>query len=213
MLRYWPFDAPPLATLYADVGGLLKTELGQEMVPAALTLVRSSVTDGQAECLRGAAASVREVVFGADDQGGGMLIASYDDAAFDPLLCLRAEGATPVQLPGATQALALSDSLIAHVPGLLLLGPEPSMKRALGGHTGTSVFPPELALANNEYVTWSATIEQDALHGTVLASSERFRIGVEANVTDAEAQDAEQVPPPGRPRWGGSTKPPACPRW
>jgi hypothetical protein len=192
MLRYWPFDAPPLAMLYADVGGLLHTELGKQVVPASLALAQSSLSDAEAQCLRGASDAVKEILFGADDRGAGILIARYDDAAFDPLPCLKAEGATPVRLEGAPEALALSDSLLVHLPGLLLVGPEPSMKQALRGQGKAHSLPPDLSLAANEFVTWSATIEQNALHGSLLASNEQFRIGVDANVSEADAQDLEQ---------------------
>jgi hypothetical protein len=78
------------------------------------------------------------------------------------------------------------------VPGVFLAGPEPSIKQALGAHVASGAVPGALALGANEFIVWSANIEQNALHGTLLASSDRFRLGVEADVSEADAKDAEQ---------------------
>src|ERR1700733_16181168 len=66
LLRYWAFDAQPRLALYADLGGLLRTELGRVVIPAALSLAQGAVNDAQAQCLRGAGDSVRDLVVGAD---------------------------------------------------------------------------------------------------------------------------------------------------
>src|ERR1019366_6080932 len=40
ILRYWGFDARPRLAAYADLGGLLRTELGRAVVPATLSLAQ-----------------------------------------------------------------------------------------------------------------------------------------------------------------------------
>jgi hypothetical protein len=190
ILRYWAFGAHPQLALYADAGGLLRTELGHSIIPASLSLAPDSITPEQARCLRGAADSVKDLAIGAED--GVLVIARFDDSAFDPALCVTALGAHPAQLEGAKQAFELHGTLIVHEPGVLLIGPERSVTLALRPRTGDSTFPHALALGPDEYAVWSARFDEDARgHGTLLASSERFRLGVEADVPSYIAGQVE----------------------
>jgi type IV pilus assembly protein PilA len=194
LLRYWAFDMHPRVALYADLGGLLHTELGRAIVPAALALAKGSLTDPQGQCLRAAGDSVRDLTVGADD-GGGVTVARFDDTAFDLAPCLQAAGAHATTIPGATQAFQVQEMVVVHEPGLLIAGPEALVSRAIARASttaGAAAFPDGLSLGPDEYVVWASHIAEDArLHGTLLASSERFRIGVEADVPLFIAQQVE----------------------
>ena len=191
LLRYWAFDAHPRVAAYADLGGLLHTELGRAVVPATLSLAQGTITPDQAQCIRGAADSVKDLAFGASEDGG-LVIARFDDSSFDPGTCLTAAGAHTAQLEGAAQAFELHGTLVVHQPGLLVMGPAANVRAALRPRTGESTFPHALTLGPDEYVAWTARFDEESrAHGTLLASSERFRIGVEADVPSFIAGQVE----------------------
>jgi type IV pilus assembly protein PilA len=191
ILRYWAFDARPRLAAYADLGGLLRTDLGRAVVPATLSLAQGTITPEQAQCLRGAADSVKDLAVGVSDDGG-LVIARLDDSSFDPGPCLTAAGAHAVQLEGAAQAFELHGTVVVHQPGLLLVGPTSNVKIALRPRSGESTFPHALTLGPDEYVAWAARFDEESrAHGTLLASSERFRIGVEADVPSFIAGQVE----------------------
>ena len=191
ILRYWGFDARPRLAAYADLGGLLRTELGRAVVPATLSLAQGTITPEQSQCLRGAGDSVKDLAIGVDEDGG-LLIARFDDSAFDPGPCLTAAGAHPTELEGAKQAFELHGTLVVHEPGLLLVGPRRNVTLALRPRTGESTFPHTLTLGPDEFLAWVARFDEEArAHGTLLASSERFRIGAEADVPSYIAGQVE----------------------
>ena len=191
LLRYWAFDARPRLAAYADLGGLLRTELGRAVVPASLSLAQGTITPEQAQCLRGASDSVKDLAVGVSDDGG-LVIARFDDSAFDPGPCLTGAGAHTAQLEGAAQAFELHGTVVVHQPGLLLVGPASNVKAALRPRSGESTFPSTLTLGPDEYVAWAARFDEESrAHGTLLASSERFRIGVEADVPSFIAAQVE----------------------
>ena len=191
ILRYWGFDARPRLAAYADLGGLLRTELGRAVVPATLSLAQGTITPEQSQCLRGAGDSVKDLAIGVDEDGG-LLIARFDDSAFDPGPCLTAAGAHPTELEGAKQAFELHGTLVVHEPGLLLVGPRRNVTLALRPRTGESTFPHTLTLGPDEFLAWAARFDEEARgHGTLLASSERFRISAEADVPSYIAGQVE----------------------
>jgi hypothetical protein len=183
ILRYWALDPRPRFAAYADLGGLLHTELGRAIVPATLSLAQSSITPEQAQCLRGAADSVRDLAVGVGEDSGSIVIARFDDAAFDPGPCLTAAGARPAQVGTGKPAFDLHGTVVVHEAGLLLVGSENHVTAALAPRSGESTFPHALALGPDEFVAWSMRVDEDTrARGTLLASSARFRLGVEADV-------------------------------
>ena len=191
LLRFWAFDTRPRLVLYADLGGLLHTDLGRTIIPSVIALSQGSISPDQATCLRGASESAKDLVAGADDHDG-LVVARFDDTAFDPAPCLKAAGALAVQLDGGKQALVLHRTYVVHEPGLLVIGSEGRVKQAMGPRAGASSFPHALTLGADEYLAWSAHVDEDVhLHGTLLASSERFRIAVEGDVPSFIAGQVE----------------------
>ena len=181
ILRYWAFEARPRFAAYADLGGLLRTEIGRAVVPATLSLSQGTMTPEQAQCLRGAADSVKDLAVGADD-GGGLVIARFDDTAFDAGPCLTAAGAHPVEVEGKP-GFELRGTVVVHEPGILLVGPQGHVRTALHPRSGDTTFPHLLALGPDEFLVWTVHVDEDTrAHGTLLASSERFRLGFEADV-------------------------------
>jgi hypothetical protein len=192
--RRWPFATQPRFVLYADLGGLLHTELGRMFVPAVLQLSAGSLTEEQSRCLRGATEGVREIAMGVDEDDG-VFIARFDEQAFDVRRCLAAAGASPVQVEGAHEAFSMKEGVVVHEPGLLLAGREKLVKDALHREGPSASFPAALSLGPDEYVAWAAKVdigEDVRAQGTVLASSERFRLGVSADLPGPLAARVER---------------------
>ena len=106
---------------------------------------------------------------------------------------MAAAGAQPTQIEGAREAWTVKSGVVAHEPGILLAGRAATVKRALAQRSAPKVMPQELSLGPDEYVAWSAHVE-DGIHaqGTVLASKDRFRIGVEAELPPPLAARVEK---------------------
>lgn len=191
--RYWTLGDRGKFVLYGDLSGLLQTDLARSFVPAVITLVKGAgVSDEQARCLQSAASSVREVAFGADNSDG-LMIVRFDEQAFQPSACLGATGMAKVQLEGAKEAYALKDGVMAYVPGIFLLGPESAVRTALSQAPGATSFPARLALAADEYLTWTANVDEELrAHGTLTASNERFRMSLHADMPAAIAERGEK---------------------
>jgi hypothetical protein len=190
--RYWAMGDTPRFALYADFAGLMHTELGAAIVPAALQLASGSLTADQARCLRGALDGVREIVFGADDDDG-LIVARIDEQALNPSTCLGAAGAKPVQLEGANEAYTFVDGTLVHEPGFLVLGRPAVLKRALAQRAAPKALPASMSLGPDEYVVWSAQLDEDVhVAGTVLASSSRFRVAVQADLPPRMAAGIEK---------------------
>jgi hypothetical protein len=178
--------------LYGDLSGLLKTDLARAFVPAVIAMVKGTVSDDQARCLQSAADSIQEVAFGADNSDG-LMIVRFDDQAFPPSACLAGAGMTKIQLEGAKEAYSLKDGVMAYVPGIFLLGPKQTVTTALSQAPGATSFPARLALAADEYLTWSANVDEELrAHGTLMASSERFRLSLHADMPSQIAERGEK---------------------
>jgi hypothetical protein len=190
--RYWTLGDKGKVALYGDLSGLLKTDLARAFVPAVIAMVKGTVSDDQARCLQSAADSIQEVAFGADNSDG-LMIVRFDDHAFQPSACLASAGMTKIELEGAKEAYSLKDGVMAYVPGILLLGPKQTVTTALSQAPGATSFPARLALAADEYLTWSANVDEELrAHGTLTASSERFRMSLHADMPSAFAERAEK---------------------
>jgi hypothetical protein len=190
--RYWAMGDAPRFALYADLAGLLHTELGASLVPAVMQVVRDALTADQARCLRGALDGVREIVLGADDDHG-VIIARIDEQAFKPSACVGPAGAQPVKLEGANEAYTLFDRTLVHEPGFLVFGRPAVLERALAQRAAPKPFPASMSLGPDEYVVWWATPDEGIhLAGTVLDSSTRFRVTVQADVPPPIASRIEK---------------------
>jgi hypothetical protein len=190
--RYWTFGDRGKMSLYGDIGGLLQTDLAKAFVPSVIALVKGTITDDQTRCLQTAAQSIREIAFGADDSNG-MLLVRFDEQTFQPSACLASTGMSKVQLEGAKEAYSMKDAVLAYVPGVFLIGPERTVTTALSQAPGATSFPARLALAPDEYLTWSANVDEELrAHGTLTASNERFRLSLHADMPRQIAERGEK---------------------
>lgn len=86
----------------------------------------------------------------------------------------------------------MGDTTIAHPPGLLVLGPAKNVAEALAPRSGPSTFPKDVSLGPDEYLEWTAQDEGIHASGALLASNERFRIGLEADLPPPLAAHIEK---------------------
>lgn len=189
--RYIPYDQFAFA-LYADLGGLLHTELGNAIVPAALSIAGTSLTTEQQRCIEGATANVKDGVLAANANDDAIMVLRYDDQAFDVAPCFIAGSGKPMQLEGAARAFSAGEGIVALVPGALIAGEKEQVKAALATHK-PAVLPPDIKLGQDEYLVWSGKFDaQTSAHGSLLETSKRFRIALDADVPAADAEEAER---------------------
>lgn len=193
MRRYWVVGDAPMFTLYVDLGGLLHTELGSAFVPAVLKLLSSSASPDQMRCLQGWLDGMHEYVMAGNDEHDALGITRFDDASLNLAQCIPAFGGQPTQLEGAREAYKLKDSTWVHEPGFVLIGSPAMLERALAHNAATKPFPASLSLGPDEYLSFSVTPEEGFhFEGTLLASSSRFRLGVQADLPSPVAARAEK---------------------
>jgi hypothetical protein len=176
-----------------DLAGLLHTELGSMLVPAALKLASSALNADQMRCMHGWLDGMREFVVGGDGDDDMLGIARVDDPMLDLSQCMAASGGQPAQIEGAHEAYTMKDSTWVHEPGFVLMGRPAVLKRALAQGAATKPFPASLSLGPDEYLSFSVTPEEGFhFEGALLASSARFRVGVQADLPAPIAARAEK---------------------
>jgi hypothetical protein len=212
--KYWPFRERAEMVVYADLEGLLHTDLMKDIVPGMLAIGKASLTQTQHGCARDLVASLREVLVGANDDLGVIAIVRYDAASMKTPLgdCLQAlldAKAEPVG--GAGESYRAAGRHILVVQGIMLVadndetitkalqaegsadgGGARSAERPesrLGGVGGRS--PPteiDVALAADQFVSVDIRIPRKKVqgHGGIYASSERFKIDADVDVGDEE---------------------------
>jgi hypothetical protein len=191
--RYWVAGDSPKVMLYMDLGGLLHTELGSSVVPAALKLASSTLSADEMQCARSWLDGMRELVVAGDGEDEMLAVARVDDKTLNLSQCISASGGEPTQLEGAREAYKLKNSTWVHEPGFVLMGRPAPLKRALAQTAATKPFPASLSLGPDEYLSFSVTPEEGFhFEGTLLASSARFRIGVQADLPAPIAARAEK---------------------
>jgi hypothetical protein len=171
--------------MYAD-GAFLRTELGHTFVQAFFAL--ANVPAARAKCIQQAANGIEDLVAGVGGKGSGLAVGQYG-GHFDAAACLTLEGAQHTTVDGA-EAFDLGNEVYVLQPGILLVGSRASVERAVKAHP--AAFPPELSLGPDEYVALSVWGDGEKVSGTLLASKDRFRIGVEADVPDTIAEGLER---------------------
>jgi hypothetical protein len=83
--------------------------------------------------------------------------------------------------------------VVAHLPGVLLVGPRPYVERALQAHATAGAFPASVSLGPDEYVAFHAMAEEGIEgSGSLLASSERFRLRIEGDLPAPLAKHVER---------------------
>jgi len=191
--RRWIFTGGTEIAIYADLQGLLRTELFRGVAQAALALGGDSLSPRQKDCVNQLLVAAREVAAGARGDQRLLILRFEPSAMTAPGACLRAaEAVHRIELSGADEAYADDESVFALLPGLLLLGSKPEVLAALSGPPGT--WPPELGLVDDQYLTWTGVIEQRPIRGALSASAERFQVAGEATMRDEdEARVAEKL--------------------
>jgi type IV pilus assembly protein PilA len=190
--KAWPFADGARFVLYANIGGFVGTDLGKTLMPFALHVVVGEPTDDKTRCLAHAVAAARELLVGVDDDGV-FVLETFDEGAVDASACLRSEGGQPVAIDGAKEAFSVGERVVVHEPGLLLAGRSAIVKRALAQRSSPPSLPGSIALAADEYAVWTARPEAGVhASGTLVASSARFRLGVQADIPETQAADLEQ---------------------
>lgn len=184
----WPFAEPELA-IYADVGGLLKTPMMSGLLKGIFALAATQITPPQRKCLDDSIANVKELAVGTDPSGG-LAIARFDPSAGPALsACLTAFGdAQPTTMPGAALAWRVKkDAAAMTSTGLLFVGSEPLVTRALAGH-GSGAGLASVTLGPSEYIAWVARIfdGEPPSRGTLLAADDRFRVAAESDLPSEE---------------------------
>jgi type IV pilus assembly protein PilA len=86
----------------------------------------------------------------------------------------------------------MGDTVVAHAPGVLVLGPAKNVAQALGPHAAATHLPKDVSLGPDEYLRWTAEDQGIQASGTLLASSERFRLGLDADLPPPLAEHIEK---------------------
>lgn len=183
LVRAWPFKAPPRFVVHADAGGLLSAKVASGVMQAVLALAGDEMEPTARRCLGDVAGAVREVVVGGGgDVPGGVVIARFEPSAAASLPpCVEALGkAKRDDVPGVPHAWSFGkddEVLVLTKDGLFVGGTRELVDRALSGR-GTGAGLAAVGLAKDEYVAWSAELDEQGItsKGSVLLSDERFRL-------------------------------------
>ncbi len=182
-------DGAELA-IYADVAGLARTPLGQSILPL-LSATKEALAPDQLQCVKDVLASAQEVLIAG---AAPLILVRFDESAAAPGTCLAAFGAAATHLEGAPDAYRLADMVVSHLPGLLVIGNASDVVKAVQPTPPWSV-PASLALADDEYLAWTANTPQDpdiqSARGRLVASASRFRLDVDAQVDEHAAAQIE----------------------
>jgi hypothetical protein len=184
--KAWPFEQPTFA-VYADLGGLFKTQLAGDLAKSVLALAGSHLSAPQRKCIDDVLANARELAVGSENDDGLAILRFEPSAAPAMSACVAAMGeGKPIPLRGAAEAWSVKKDVLALTSsGLLLLGPQPVVERALAARgSGASLAP--VTLGASEYVAWTASLfdGEPPMHGALLADEQRFRLAGEADVPD-----------------------------
>ncbi len=180
LVAHATFPSDPELLLYADLRGLLETDLAKGLVPVILANVTSLSAD-QRQCLADALSGARELlVSGKGDWS--LALVGVDDAAAKPTACLSVAGAKPAVLVGALDAYRADDGVVAHLPGVYVFGTEADVARAIHPPSPPTL-PAALSLDDHEYLVWTARVPNvGSMRGVLVASPERFKVAVEGDL-------------------------------
>ena len=178
----WVFDDDVQFAAYADLHGLLTTELFGGLVPMFTMLVKTVGGDqaaGEVECAQKLLEVAQEMSFGVDDRGSLLtvqLALGAGSRISDRCRTIFTGSGEDANLTGDT--LVLGDGVLVE-----------SSKRAPSGH-----WPPGLELDAERYVAWS--LHADGVHqgkGGLLVSPSRFVLDAEGHVGEHDARGMEEM--------------------
>lgn len=187
---HWPFEESPDFAIYADVEGLLHTPLAAGVLPGVRVAAKGSLNAQQLQCLDDVLGSVKEVLVGQKGDDAVTLV-RFDESVAAPTNCLATMSATGAELPGVKEAYRVPDGPIVHLPGLLVMGSDAEVLRAVQ-QQGPRATPATLALSTDEYLAWSFQQQRlGSAKGHVLASAARFKVELDADVPEGLARKLE----------------------
>jgi hypothetical protein len=203
----WPFPDSPEVIAYADVAGLTKTELARAAAAEFASLLDDKSLARQRDCIVSVLRSAREVLAGADDAVSheGVLVLVRFDGKPPTATCASAFGADAAKIEGASEAWDLGHGRVAAVKGdVVAIGPHDLVASVVSARTkGGSVA--SVGLGDDEYLSFKSDIpaEKTRASGTLLASSERLRLAIDAELPkeeiaamlESKMEDVKKAPP------------------
>jgi hypothetical protein len=167
--------------MYADLGGLFHAGAGAAALKLATDVAGRFLTPDEMRCLTQATDAVGEVVV-AQGHHEGILIFGYG-GAFHPSTCLPLLGGRPATVTGASEAyqVGLGDDVVAVLPGVLLFASRGVVEKALEP-AAPGAFPRSVSLGPDQFAVWEISSPPVKVTGSITASSERFRIALDADL-------------------------------
>jgi len=189
LLAHASFDSDLELVVYADLGGFFKTTLVQSLARAILTTAQSALDPTQLACANDVMAGAREVLL-AGKGPSTLILVGYDEAAAKPASCLALGSATPATIPGAPDGYRIPGGLVAHLPGLLVVGADESVAQALH-QKAPGTTPAEITLADDQYLAWSVKADGVAAKGGLVMSADHFTLDFVGDLPEILARKLE----------------------
>ena len=185
MRRHYALGRDVPFALYADVEGLLKTEVFAALTPVLLSREEIVPTAEQRDCFKGLLGGMRELLLANEGQRHLSLMRFEPSAMSTPGKCLSLVfglGHKSTTIDGADEAYEDEDDLLVTKAGLALHGTKDVVKAALAGNSDDCECPPKLELAENQYVSCRGTNGKDVNGGCALTVTPEyfgFKIGID----------------------------------
>ena len=180
--------------LYADVEGLLRSPLLQGLTPTVFALAQASLEPKQMQCMRDVLGGAREVLVGAKERDE-LFIIRFDEAVANPTACLAVSNAELAPLPGAPDSYKVKRNRVAHLPGLLLVGSEALVTKAVQQAAPKPISEglTAVTLGDDQYLAFHVGVPGlGSGTGGLIASASRFRIDLDAELPEPIARNFEE---------------------
>lgn len=176
--------------MYADVGGLMKTEVFAVLVPIVLSQEQLISDPKQRECLKEVVTGAREILAGGEGKRNLALIrfeSSAETAAAAECFS-RALRFEKVLIDGASDAYGDEDTLVVATPGVLFHGSTTDVKAALAATATNGAWPSEVALGMDQYLACRGSNGTDTKGTCVLTVTPDFlRFALQLDLPSARA--------------------------
>ena len=194
--RYWLFGDTAEIALYADLQGLVRTELFSALMKSVLAQPELSTTPAQRDCIQDALSAVRELAIGGAG-GQPLFIVRFEANALrtSPASCLSnvVELMQRTAYTG-TEVYEEGDAALAIKPGLVLYGAKKRVTQALQPDLIPQPWPSGLDLSTDRYLAFNLkTVVDVSGSGSLLVAPDRFRFDARLQLKDeAMAIEGEQ---------------------
>ncbi|MGC4094419.1 MAG: hypothetical protein QM756_42210 [Polyangiaceae bacterium] len=156
--KYWAFGDADVQ-LYADLRGLLQTELMKGLVPAALDSIGAQLPPEQRACIDAVTANAEELAI-ADSWWAVRFDAKGVPDLHKACLSMLRRAAAEAGPSGAEAYTINEDVLMLLDSNVALFGSKTSLERALQAKQAPQSWPERLALAPDQYVAWTAQVRR-----------------------------------------------------